>query len=432
VSATASVPVRNYYGWLLLGVLWLVMAFNLALPIYGASVLNAYMADELHLSRATEGMIYSILTMMTGLPGPLVAMLIERVGIRWTMVIGNLVLVAGAAWMAAAVRTGFEAILACGIAVGLSDCIGGPIPAQAAAAYWFVRRRSLALAIVLSGSTAGAFFAAPLLNWITQRAHGDWRMGWWLIAACGAIAVLISAIFVRDKPSDMGLLPDGAASSAAVAAEPAEAAAKRGARVFVATQDWTVSEALRSPILWILMASALGFSCSLSLVLGQGISHMTDRGISPANAALGLSVSVAAGAVAHAIIGALGDYLEPRLIWAGCLILNAIGLLAFIRITPGAGLFVTMSVLGVAASGSMICMITLFANYYGPKAYAGVFGIVTCVQSTLGALAPFIAGYVYDVTHSYAPTLYVIATMCLLGGIAMFSVVRPPRHPLAQ
>jgi sugar phosphate permease len=385
------------------------------------------MANDLHLNRATEGIIYSILMMMTGLPGPLVAMFIDRVGIRWTLVVGNLVLVAGAAWMATAVRSGFEAILACGIAIGLSDCIGGPIPAQAAVAYWFVRRRSLALAIVLSGSTVCGFVAAPLLDWVTRRAAGDWRMGWWLVAACGALAVVLSGIFVRDKPSDMGLLPDGDAPQTAAAATPTAASPKRGTRVYVTTQDWTLSQALRSPVLWILMASALGFSCCLSLVLGQGISYMTDRGISTATAALALSTSVAAGAVAHAIIGALGDYLEPRLTWAGCLILNALGVLAFIWIRPGAGLFVTMSVLGIAGSGCMICMITLLANYFGPKAYAGVFGTVSAVQSTLGALAPFIAGYVYDVTHSYTPTLYVIALMCLLGGIAMFFIVKPPR-----
>ncbi|MEI9964021.1 MAG: MFS transporter [Caulobacteraceae bacterium] len=419
---------RSFYGWPLLAVMWLVMAINLALPLYGASILNPYMGAQLHLSRAMVGVVYAVLMIMTGLPGPLVAVLIDRVGIRWTMVIGNLMLVAGAVWMAAAVRTGLGAILACGIVIGLSDCIGGPIPMQQAVAYWFVRRRALTMAILLSGGSIGGFFAAPLLDWVTRMAHGDWRMGWWLIAACGVVAVLISALFVHDRPSDVGQFPDGAAGPPPAVEETTPAISAPAAPVYVTTRDWTAGEALRSPTLWILMASALGFSCSITLVLGQGVAHMLDRGITPTNAALALSISVAAGFIAHAIVGVLGDYVEPRLLWAGALLVNAAGMLAFIWIKPGAELFLSVALLGAGGSASMICMITLLANYYGAKAYAGVFGLASGVQSTLGALAPVVAGYVYDRIHSYTPVFAVVAAMCLLGGLAMLLLARPPRR----
>lgn len=436
MSVAASVTTwirsqRGFYGWPLVAALWVVMAINLALPLYGASILNPYMGAQLHLSRAMIGVIYAILMIMTGLPGPLVAILIARIGIRWTMVIGNLMLVAGAVWMATAVRTGLGAILACGIVIGLSDCVGGPIPAQQAVAYWFVRRRALTMAILLSGGSIGGFFAAPLLDWVTRMAHGDWRMGWWLIAVCGVVAVLISALFVRDRPSDVGQFPDGAAAPPPAIEEATPPVAAPAARVYVTTRDWTATEALRSPTLWILMASALGFSCSITLVLGQGVAHMLDRGISPTNAALALSVSVAAGFVAHAIVGVLGDYVEPRLLWAGSLLLNAAGMLAFIWIKPGADLFVAVALLGAGGSASMICMITLLANYYGAKAYAGVFGLASGVQSTLGALAPVVAGYVYDRIHTYTPVFAVVAAMCLAGAMAMFAIAKPPRHALA-
>ncbi len=422
---------RSFYGWPLVAAMWVVMAINLALPLYGASILNPYMGAQLHLSRAMIGVIYAVLMIMTGLPGPLVAMLIARIGIRWTMVIGNLMLVAGAVWMATAVTTGFEAILACGVLIGLSDCVGGPIPMQQAVAYWFVRRRALAMAVLLSGGSIGGFFAAPLLDWVTRMAHGDWRMGWWLIAAAGGVAVAVSAFLVHDRPGDIGQFPDGVAAPSAVPDDAGQPIAASAARVYVTTRDWTAGEALRSPMLWILMASALGFSCSISLVLGQGVAHMVDRGITPTDAAFALSFSVAAGFVAHAIVGVLGDYVEPRLLWAGSLLLNAAGMLAFIWIKPGADLFITLALLGAGGSASMICMITLLANYYGAKAYAGVFGLASGVQSTLGALAPVVAGYVYDQIHTYTPVFAVVSAMCLAGALAMFVIAKPPRHALA-
>lgn len=423
----AALP-ASFYGWPLVAVLWVVMAINLALPLYGASILNPYMADQLHLSRGMIGVIYAVLMIMTGLPGPLVALLIERVGIRWTMVIGNVVLVAGAVWMAAGVTTGWEAVLACGVVVGLSDCIGGPIPIQQAVAYWFVRRRALAMAVILSGGSIGGFVAAPLLDRLTAAEHGDWRAGWWLIAAAGVVATLMSGLLVRDRPEDVGQHPDGGAAAAPAVAAP-DLPASRRARVYVTAIDWTVAEALRSPTMWLLMLSALGFSCALTLVLAQGVTHMMDRGATPAEAALALSVSVLAGLVANGAVGALGDLVDPRLLWAACLVANTAGMIAFVWVRPGPGLYATAAALGVAGAGSMVSMITLLGNYYGAKAYAGVFGVASGIQSTLGALAPIAAGYVYDVIHSYAPVFDATAVLCLLGAALLILVVRPPRRP---
>lgn len=428
-SSEALSRASRFYGWPLVGVLWLVMAINLALPLYGASILNPYMAGQLHLGRGMIGVIYAVLMIMTGLPGPLVAMLIERVGVRWTMVIGNVMLVVGAVWMATAVHSGWQAILACGVVIGLSDCVGGPIPAQQAVAYWFVRRRSLAMAIILSGGSIGGFVAAPLLDRLTAMERGDWRAGWWLIAIAGVIATLLSALLVRDRPEDIGQLADGGSSAGSTVLTEGSQPSRR-TRVYVTATDWTVGEALRSPTLWLLMLSALGFSCALTLVLAQGVTHMIDRGATPSAAAVALSASVIAGLIANGAVGALGDLVDPRLLWAASLVANTLGMILFVWVRPGFSLYATAALLGISGSGSMVCLITLLGNYYGAKAYAGVFGIASGIQSTLGALAPIAAGYVYDAFHTYAPVFDVTAALCFLGAMLLMFVVRPPRRPI--
>jgi len=42
----------EFYGWKLLAVFWLILFTNFAFPLYGASVINAYMAADLHMDRA--------------------------------------------------------------------------------------------------------------------------------------------------------------------------------------------------------------------------------------------------------------------------------------------------------------------------------------------------------------------------------------------
>ena len=42
----------RFYGWTLVGVLWVIYLLNLAFPSYGAGVINTFMAKDLGLDRS--------------------------------------------------------------------------------------------------------------------------------------------------------------------------------------------------------------------------------------------------------------------------------------------------------------------------------------------------------------------------------------------
>ena len=107
-----------YYGWILLGVLWLVFAFNLGFPAYGGPVINSAMARELGFSRETLGLITSFYIIMSGLPGPLVAMSVNRFGVRRTLLAGSTLNVAGAVFMATVANSGIAAYFGFGLLIG--------------------------------------------------------------------------------------------------------------------------------------------------------------------------------------------------------------------------------------------------------------------------------------------------------------------------
>jgi hypothetical protein len=52
---------------------WVVLFINLAFPAYSSSVINTYMAANLHLDRKMLGLPHSVYLIMSGLPAPLVA-----------------------------------------------------------------------------------------------------------------------------------------------------------------------------------------------------------------------------------------------------------------------------------------------------------------------------------------------------------------------
>jgi hypothetical protein len=51
-------PHRSFYGWKLLAALWVIVCINLAFPIYGTSILDAVMVEDLNLNRQTLGGIF--------------------------------------------------------------------------------------------------------------------------------------------------------------------------------------------------------------------------------------------------------------------------------------------------------------------------------------------------------------------------------------
>jgi cyanate permease len=71
---------------------------------------------------------------------------------------------------------------------------------------------------------------------------------------------------------------------------------------------------------------------------------------------------------------------------------------------------------------------TILANYYGNHAYPAAVGLTLAVQPTVSAISPALAGYLYDLYGSYAPTLYFLAVLCFVSAF-LLTRARPPVRP---
>src|SRR5689334_6573745 len=186
-----GVPVMattRFYGWKLLGAYWLILFCVLGWPPYGSGFITRSMGEQLGFDRAWLGWPHSVLMLASGLPAPLVAMLVARKGIRFTLICGALLMLAGSLFMALVASSIWAAIVGAGL-IGLGVVTGGALPVQTSTMRWFVRRRALAFAIILSAGGIGGVFAQPLLNYAISRT-GDWRAGWWIFAAFAAVAAI--------------------------------------------------------------------------------------------------------------------------------------------------------------------------------------------------------------------------------------------------
>ena len=413
----------NFYGWKLLAVFWIILFANFAFPLYGASVVNTYMAESLHWDRTQLGLAYAIYQLMIGVPAPLIAILIARKGVRFTAALGCWVVVAGAALMSSVVRTSLQVDLVYGVMIGLGAMTGGVLVAQTGINRWFSHLKGLAITLVHTGGTFGGFVAARLLDKVIRVSGGNWRAGWWLMAGLSAICALLAMVFVREHPSDLGQFPDGATDRAAPSAR-----SDAKMRVHKTNEHWTLVDALRTPAIWLILISLVGFSAGYPLYLAHGNAHLRDLGYAPAQAASSISIMLLSALFGTLLFAAVADRIEPRLTWAVGSLVFAAGMLLALHASGAAGLYLYAILMGSSFGVCFSAMMVLPANYYGVNGYPPVISFMMVVGTTVGALGATIAGMVFDRYHSYTPVFYCVAALSVLAAIVLL-LMKPARKP---
>jgi MFS family permease len=412
-------PRHRFYGWTMLLALWGVMFLNLGFPAYGPAVINAAMARSVGLPRETLGNMFSVYMIMSGLPGPLVAMSVNRLGVRKTLVLGSVFIIVGSLLMATVVTSGLGAMLCFGLLVGTGVATGSAMAAQAGLARWFVRRRSLALSVLYSAGAIGGFVAAPLLNRLIQMT-GNWRAGWWLVAALSLVAACIALIFVRERPEDVGQVADG------FGPPPADGQAVADTRPkFVTRREWTFREAVRHPAYWLLLGSLIGGSGGYTLFLAHGVVHLQDLGHSASVGAWAVGIMTVSGLIGKLILASFGDRIDPRYIFALFMAVFGVGLVVIVNAHALWQVFFFATCIGIGFGGGLVCLMAVLSNYYGTRAFASLAGLAIAVNTTLSAIAPKVAGRLFDQGVGYGVNFYFLSAWCFAGALVLVFMRRP-------
>jgi len=420
----SDVAKDGFYGWKLLWILWAIIFLNFAFPTFGMSVVNTDMAQAMHFNHKELGLAYSAFSLMAGLPAPLVAMSINKVGIRFTIAVGALMVACGAFLMVFTAHSPLQAILVLALPVGFGAAMCGTLAPQVSMARWFHRKRALALATVLSASGTGGCIAVPLLNHIIARAGGNWRAAWVFMGSTSVIAALVSTLFVKESPEQMGQQPDGGAGDGSATA----GEIKPRSSVFKTTEDWTLGEVFRTPSVYILILTYLGFFAGFFIYVAHGIANLEGLGHSPAAAAQSIALVLFSALLGQFTVAALGDHIEMRFLFAVAVCFFGAGIWMAARAVSPMSLYPYAVLMGSGFGASFTCMMAMLGNYYGPKAYPLVLGFTMPFGTIVGAIGPVVAGSLYDKYGSYTAVFSGVAVICLATGVMLLFAKPPVKH----
>ena len=228
-------PSRAYYGWAIVFTSFFISIAQV--PMYGPvfSVFVKPIEDELGWSRTTITVAFTVGSLGGALLASVVGPIVDRYGARGVMGGTGLLVTAGLLAIAS-MSEPWHFWVAYGAARTVSVA-GVGLGTSVAIANWFIRMRGRAIAIRAAGQRAGQAIV-PLLILPVLLTLG-WRESFVVFGVVAALFITVpSLVFIRRRPEDFGLRPDGdGGAPATLTPGPSPAQRERGADAHPASSE---------------------------------------------------------------------------------------------------------------------------------------------------------------------------------------------------
>jgi len=417
---------KIFYGW------WIVLATNLICMIgygtwlYSFGVFFKPMSAEFGWTRAMTAGAYSLRSIEGGIASPIVGWAVDKYGSRGVIMVGALVS-GGAFTLMPLVNSllGFYLVYGILLSAGMSAMLY--LPAWTVIAKWFKRRLSLAMALLAVGAGFGGLICAPASALLIER-YG-WRSAFVVLGVVIWIVVLPLSLVVRNSPAEMGLAPDGDPLPEEKPREndsPSDPG--RSASDQSTPGDYTLKQALRSSVFWIMALAFFFFGMAHSTVTVHTVPALTDAGIPVGKAAFSIGLLTLVSVIGRLSFGYLGDHVTKRYLFMIAYTLTGLGLLVLMNAKTMGMVYLFIFLFGVGFGGTVPLMPAIRAEYFGLAALGKIQGFMNPVMMFAGAVGPIFAGLVFDATGSYRISFLVTGLLTFVAVIAMF-FARPAKPP---
>jgi MFS family permease len=325
----------------------------------------------------------------------------DRIGARWTCLIGSLLLGAGLELASTApTLTGFQ--FSFGLVVGLAtSAIFAPIIACVTG--WFSTQRSLAVSLVSAG-----FGVAPLTMspWVARLASShDWRQVLQIVAVLVVCVMVPVSFLVRRPPALESAFAQG---GTAVSQEPA----------------MPVGQLIRSPQFIVLVLTNFFCCATHSGPIIHTVSYAVTCGIPLTTAVTIYSVEGLAGLVGRIAFGLAGDRFGARRTLITGLLMQAFFAASYYFATTLSVFYAVAVVFGFTYGGVMPLYAVLARETFPLRMMGTIIGGTAMAGSFGMATGPVLGGWLYDTFGSYG-SLYLVSWGFGIIAVIMAMTFRP-------
>lgn len=391
-----------YYGWrVVLAACFGVMGGFGSLFVYTFTVFVKPLNSQFGWNREAISIGFAIAAMTVGLSSPLIGRLLDRFGPRRIILPSMTVFGCGVASLAS-LQPGIWQFYATCFLIGIVGNGAAHLAFARSISTWFQKRLGTAVAFVMVGAGLGAMILPAVAQAVVT--HSGWRIAY---VTLGGLALLLGLPL-----SWKYIVERNVNHTEKSAVEHSGITWQQGARTFT---------------FWIIVAVLFVSSISMNGAITHLSALLTDRGVTPGEAALCASILGGTSVLGRIGTGWLLDrFFGARVAFLVSLITaGGIFLLAYAHSFVGGG--ISAALIGIGAGGEAAITPYLLTRYFGLRGFSTLYGLTWTFYAAAGASGPVILGRAYDSTGSYVSFLVILAAALAIAGFANLLLPKYPR-----
>jgi len=407
-----------FYGWYVAIGCTLIYFFTNAMTLFVPQTLFPRLMEEFGSNEAEISLTVTITPLFASLFAPFAGMLIDKFGALRIMRIGIVLMAVTYSLYSFSDSISDLYRLHFLLAIGL--VLSGLVVNVIIVSNWFVKHRGKVIGMLVASSSLGGAILPLMISPIVNDPELGWRWGFGLLSILfWLFAVIPAYTFIKEKPSNLGLFPDGLPKIL----EPSDNG----------IASVTLLTALKSRALWCL---GIGSACLWFSIQGLNsqitIFFEQEAAFSPQQAVFLFSTLFWFSFIGKFAFGAISDTVPKRtvlLITSIILFLGTLLLFDFdsnqISLTKNPtklGLFTVVFGLGFGGSFSMIQLVAV--EIFGPAYLGRILGIITFIDGMGAALGTNLLSQIKTDTGSYLLPFSIVTIVSLIAIINVF-LIRP-------
>jgi OFA family oxalate/formate antiporter-like MFS transporter len=411
---------RFFYGWAIVVAATLVSAFSWG-TLYAFGVFFKPIIAEFSWSRAATSGTFSLNMIIYGLSSILMGGLSDRYGPRRIVSWGGILIGLGA-FLSSRINVVWQLYLFYGLIMGMG--MGASyVPLMGVISRWFLKRRGLAIGIVMAGVGLGTLMMSPLAQFLISRF--GWRNAYQIIGVLDCLIILAAAGIMVGDPRQKGKLPYGQILSNMQAGS--EDPVKK--EKIDVEMSLSFQQAKKTGSFWVLLAVNFLWYLNLYMVLVHMVPYATDKGIPSVEAAGSLALLGACSIVGKITMGRVSDRIGGKATIAISFILQALGTFLLISVKSLFTIYAFAALFGFAYGGVTPQQAKITGEIFGTASIGSILGVIVFSGSIGGSFGPFLGGFIFDGTGSYG-LAFALAAMALIIAFGLTFILRKPRDVL--
>lgn len=406
---------RVHYSWLIL----IVTFFSIivaGITMSSSGVFLDPLEKEFQWDRSTIALAFAVSLFLYGISGPFMAALLEVIGLKKMMLSVMSTLIVGMTltfWMSQS----WQLIIIWGGIIGLGASLFLTVLSPYVANHWFVKRRGLAVGILTASTATGQLILLPVLAIIIE--HYSWRWAMGLILLLSTMMFVMIAMFIKNKPQDIGLTPYGHDE---IIGEPQVQPKKNP----ISMAFLGLAEAVKVKAFWLLAGSF--FICGLStsgLIGTHFVSYCISFGVPLVTAASLLSFMGVFNLLGTTASGWLSDRFDNRWLLFWYYLLRGASLL-LLPYALAQGSFVLLTIFSIFYGLDWIATvpptISITRQIFGMQKSSIIYGWIFASHQAGAAVAAYGGGVIYKFFNSYTWAFFLAGLFCALASLFVIIV----------